>query len=133
MTDLGPVLATISVGMDSIPYLADKPDMLHEVSQGLKAQALSALDDIRRIAYNLRPPALDELGLLPAIQQFINANTHPNGLQILFEAPDQLARTASSGGSCGLSDCVGSGQQRDSTCQRTAVSCASFIRVIFLC
>lgn len=87
---LGPVLATISVGMDSIPYLADKPDKLHKISQDLKAQALSALDDIRRIAYNLRPPALDELGLLAAIQQFINANTHPNGLHILFEAPDQL-------------------------------------------
>lgn len=87
---LGPMLATISVGMDSIPHLVDKPDLLHEVSQDLKSQALSALGDIRRIAYNLRPPALDELGLRAALKQHMDATSHYSGLQLLFDAPEHL-------------------------------------------
>jgi signal transduction histidine kinase len=76
--------------MDSIQYLANKPEILRKISQDLKSQALSALNDIRRIAYNLRPPALDELGLVAALKQYVDANNHSNGLYILFEAPANL-------------------------------------------
>lgn len=67
--------------------LADKPEATREISLEVKAQAQSALDNIRRIAYDLRPPALDELGLIGALRQHINAGSHDNELTILFEAP----------------------------------------------
>ena len=31
------------------------------------------IDEVRRIAYNLRPPALDEVGLVGALRQHIAA------------------------------------------------------------
>ena len=44
-----------------------------------------AIDEIRALAYGLRPPALDELGLLGAIQVKIDAL---HGLPIDIEASD---------------------------------------------
>ncbi|MCI0713390.1 MAG: histidine kinase, partial [Chloroflexi bacterium] len=87
---LGPVLATISVGMDAISNLAENPQQTREVALEVKAQAQKALEDIRRIAYNLRPPALDELGLVAALKQHIVSINHTNGLQIYFHAPERL-------------------------------------------
>jgi signal transduction histidine kinase len=49
----------------------------------------SALADIRRIVYALRPPALDDLGLVPAIRE--QAAHYTSGdLLITVEAPENL-------------------------------------------
>jgi len=87
---LGPVLATIAVGMDAISNLAEKPEATREIAKDVKTQAQSALDDIRRIAYDLRPPALDELGLIDAIKQHINASGHDHELSILIDTPETV-------------------------------------------
>ena len=85
---LGPTLASISFKLDAIHNLADRDvgavrTMLAEV----KAQILDALADIRRIAYNLRPPALDELGLIGALEAHIASHNQMQRLQITLEAP----------------------------------------------
>ena len=36
----------------------------------LRAEASSAIEDIRRLVYGMRPPALDELGLIGALRQW---------------------------------------------------------------
>jgi len=46
------------------------------------------LADIRRIAYDLRPPALDELGLVGALKAHITSHNQVQGLQITLEAPE---------------------------------------------
>jgi signal transduction histidine kinase len=56
---------------------------------GLKTQAQSALADIRRLVYALRPPALDDLGLLGAIDETA-AQYSSNGLRVSVEAPGRL-------------------------------------------
>jgi signal transduction histidine kinase len=87
---LGPVLAAMSFGLDAVYNLADSdPTAAREVVTQLKEQAQDALSDIRRIAYNLRPPALDELGLVGALKEHI-ASHHAQDLQIVLEAPDRL-------------------------------------------
>jgi signal transduction histidine kinase len=49
----------------------------------------SALDEIRQLVYELRPPALDELGLLSALQE--QAEKYRSAkLNILVELPQQL-------------------------------------------
>jgi signal transduction histidine kinase len=55
----------------------------------LKDQTQSTLADIRRLVYQLRPPALDELGLVAALHGlFAEA---PDGLQVRVEAsPETL-------------------------------------------
>ena len=50
----------------------------------------TALADIRRIAYNLRPPALDELGLLPALKEYLDAYNISSSLHFDFDAPEHL-------------------------------------------
>jgi signal transduction histidine kinase len=43
---------------------------------------------LRRIVYELRPPALDQLGLLSALQEYAAA---VNGLQVVIHASQQLS------------------------------------------
>jgi signal transduction histidine kinase len=48
-----------------------------------------AIADIRRLVYALRPPALDELGLVAAVQLQIAHYQRPE-LLIVLDAPEQL-------------------------------------------
>src|SRR5690606_26415159 len=45
-----------------------------------------ALDGVRRFARGLRPPALDELGLVPAIESHIRMLRSAVGLEITLDA-----------------------------------------------
>src|SRR5205807_1608880 len=58
----------------------------------LTARTQAAVADIRRLVYALRPPALDELGLVPALreQAFQYSEQGDNGLHISLETPHHL-------------------------------------------
>ena len=63
----------------------------------LQAEIRSAIADIRRLVYALRPPTLDELGLVGAIRQYAAQYDLPGTpsesdgyLQVLIEAPEHL-------------------------------------------
>ncbi len=86
---LGPVLAAMSFKLDAIHNLADSDTgAVQRMAAELKAQMQEALADIRRIAYDLRPPALDELGLVGALKAHITSHNQLQGLQITLEAPE---------------------------------------------
>jgi signal transduction histidine kinase len=86
---LGPVLAAMSFKLDAVHNLADRDaSAVKKMSTELKAQMQEALADIRRIAYDLRPPALDELGLVGALKAHIASHNQIQGLQITLEAPE---------------------------------------------
>jgi signal transduction histidine kinase len=55
----------------------------------LKADAQDAVADIRRLVYGLRPPALDDLGLLGALRESA-AQHSAKGLSVFVEAPKEL-------------------------------------------
>jgi signal transduction histidine kinase len=55
----------------------------------LKEQTKTAIADIRRVVYDLRPPALDELGLVSAIREQA-AQYSGERLWITVDAPDDL-------------------------------------------
>jgi two-component system NarL family sensor kinase len=85
---LGPVLASLSFKLDAIHNLADRDvSTVRKMLAEVKAQLQDALADIRRIAYNLRPPALDELGLIGALEAHITSQNQLQRLQITLEAP----------------------------------------------
>jgi signal transduction histidine kinase len=50
--------------------LADDPSGADELLRQLKTEAQTCLADVRRLVYELRPPALDQLGLVPSLQQY---------------------------------------------------------------
>lgn len=86
---LGPVLAAMSFKLDAIHNVADRDaGTVQRMAAELKAQMQEALADIRRIAYDLRPPALDELGLVGALKAHITSHNQLQGLQITLEAPE---------------------------------------------
>lgn len=67
---LGPTLASVVLGLDAAAGLVTAdPAGAQEMLTELKREASGAVHDIRRLVYDLRPPALDELGLLGAVRQ----------------------------------------------------------------
>ncbi|MEV6495605.1 ATP-binding protein, partial [Actinoplanes sp. NPDC051633] len=57
----------------------------------LKNEALGCVGEVRRIIEDLRPPALDVLGLLPALAAFIDRlSTRDDALRVDVLAPDPL-------------------------------------------
>jgi signal transduction histidine kinase len=87
---LGPQLATMSLRLDTVSnYLNDDRESAEKLIQELKNQVQDAIQDIRRLVYGLRPPALDQLGLVPALRVYAAQNS-ANGLLICVDAPETL-------------------------------------------
>lgn len=88
---LGPALAAMSFRLDAIRNLADHdPLAVKTTASELKAQMQEALAAIRRIAYDLRPPALDELGLPGALKEHIASYSQAEDLHITLDTPERL-------------------------------------------
>jgi signal transduction histidine kinase len=67
---LGPTLAGLSLGLDvSLKTLRSEPGEAEYILAELKSRTRDAVADVRRLVYGLRPPALDELGLVLAIRE----------------------------------------------------------------
>ncbi len=65
---LGPQLASQTLTLDAIEKLIERdPENAIRLINGLKAQSQDAIASIRHLIYELRPPALDELGLVEAL------------------------------------------------------------------
>jgi signal transduction histidine kinase len=68
------------------PGLPDADAGVAELQAGIHA----AIADIRRLVYELRPPALDELGLAGALRSLAAQCSSANGLQVRVDAPEPL-------------------------------------------
>ena len=67
---LGPTLGYLTLGLDTACRLfAQDPKGAEALLRELKTQTQKAISEVRRLVYGLRPPALDDLGLIPAIRQ----------------------------------------------------------------
>jgi len=87
---LGAALASIAMQADAARSLVDEaPEESKLLLHDLTDQAQTTLADIRRLIYNLRPPALDDLGLIVAVRQ-LTLNHAQSGVQITLRAPEQL-------------------------------------------
>ncbi|MEJ2359569.1 MAG: histidine kinase, partial [Deinococcales bacterium] len=87
---LGPTLAAVSMQLDAARHLVgDDPENAVEVLGSLKVEVQDVLHEIRRLVYALRPPALDELGLVSALREHVHRSAGSR-LQARFEAPGEL-------------------------------------------
>lgn len=92
---LGPQLASQTLTLDAIEKLIDRdPETAKALLKDLKAQSKDAITDIRRLIYDLRPPALDDLGLVAALRQEWERNPAgaavPDGVTISLAVPIPL-------------------------------------------
>jgi signal transduction histidine kinase len=89
---LGAQLAGLNVQAGALRRLIPRdPDAAEEVVVELRHELRSAIADIRRLVYDLRPPALDDLGLVESLRQLAqrySAKDEP--LRVLVEVPDHL-------------------------------------------
>ena len=66
---LGPALTGIAFTADAAANLLADPERAGPLLVSLRRESRSALADVRRVVEDLRPPALDELGLVEALRQ----------------------------------------------------------------
>jgi len=87
---LGPALASLTFKVDAARnLLTQDAERTGKLLEAVREQAQEAIADIRRLVYNLRPPALDELGLLSALREQAAKYQH-QGLEIVFDTPSSL-------------------------------------------
>jgi signal transduction histidine kinase len=87
---LGPQLASQALTLDAVTRLIESdPETAKALLRDIKSQSQEAITGIRQLIYDLRPPALDDLGLVTALGEDF-ARMELNGLQIHLHAPEQL-------------------------------------------
>lgn len=87
---LGPMLGSLTLKLDVADELLERdPAAAHTLLRELKGQAKTAIGDIRRLVYALRPAALDDLGLVSALREAA-AEHAASGLAVAIEAPEPL-------------------------------------------
>jgi signal transduction histidine kinase len=78
---LGPTLASLVLKLDAARKMVrPKPADAEEMLSHLKNQTQDTVGDVRRLVYGLRPPALDDLGLVAAIRQQARGHDFVDGL-----------------------------------------------------
>lgn len=88
---LGPVLASMRLRLEACLELTQSNLSLVEHLERLHELVGQATADIRRLVYDLRPSVLDQLGLIPAVQQHIERFSRETSLKVQFTPPTNLA------------------------------------------
>jgi signal transduction histidine kinase len=87
---LGPQLASQTLVLEAVAQLMpNDPQKAQELLDLLMNQAEEATRDVRRLVYDLRPPALDDLGLVGALRQRAD-HYELGGLHFTFDVPQRL-------------------------------------------
>lgn len=79
-------LASLLLGLSLLEREADRPKNVIARAVELEALTEDMLENLHRLAMNLRPAALDHLGLVAAISQYVTTFEHQYGVAIQFEA-----------------------------------------------
>lgn len=86
---LGPALASLNIRLHTVRkrLARDRHPVAEEIGK-LAELAQANIQDIRRLIYDLRPAALDELGLAPALREYLNHCQQEHALSIHFTADE---------------------------------------------
>jgi signal transduction histidine kinase len=89
---LGAQLAGLNVQTGTLRRLIGRdPAAADELVVELRDELRGAITDIRRLVYDLRPPALDDLGLIAALHQLAERyGAEGEQLRVSVEAPEDL-------------------------------------------
>jgi signal transduction histidine kinase len=87
---LGPNLASQGLKLAAIKQLLEKdPTSAFPLIDQVMAQNKSTVAEVRRLVYDLRPPALDELGLIAAVRDHVAAMDGKSTLKIEVQEPSK--------------------------------------------
>ncbi len=88
--EIGQALTSILIRLKSLQE-ADCKTMIQRLDD-LRALTAQTIEELRRIAIDLRPSALDTLGIVPALQWYAQQCAERTGLEIVFHGPEQMER-----------------------------------------
>ena len=83
--ETGQALTSILLGLKPLEQAADDHDSREAVAS-LRELVVATLQDVRRLAVELRPTALDDFGLVPAVERLTDTFREQSGLQVELEA-----------------------------------------------
>jgi len=85
---VGPALASLNIRLRTARKLLERDH--HPVAEEIEELAELAqanIQDIRRLIHDLRPAALDELGLVPALREYVARYQEEQGLEVALALP----------------------------------------------
>ena len=89
---VGQHMAVLHLGLDGLMHRPMSAGGTREALRGLKTTATAVNTEVSRLARELRPVGLDELGLENAIRSVLEQVAGPSGLHIDLECPAGLPR-----------------------------------------
>jgi signal transduction histidine kinase len=82
--ETGQALTSILLGLKPLERAAD--EQLAKAVASVRALVVSTLQDVRRLAVELRPAALDDFGLVPAVTRLADTFREQTGMHVELEA-----------------------------------------------
>ncbi len=83
--ETGQALTSILLGLKSVEEAKTK-EAARDAAAGLRAQIVETLQGVRRLAVELRPSALDDFGLVPALERLSEAFAEQSGIAVDMQA-----------------------------------------------
>ena len=83
--ETGQALTSILLGLKPLEQTADSAEA-REALTSVRELVISTLQDVRRLAVELRPTALDDFGLVPAVERLTDTFREQSGLQVDLES-----------------------------------------------
>jgi signal transduction histidine kinase len=83
--ETGQALTSILLGLKAVEE-ADSPEEMREAASGLRELVVGTLQDVRRLAVELRPKALDDFGLVAALERLVQTFSEATGIATQLHA-----------------------------------------------
>ncbi len=88
--DTGQVLTLLLIRLKLLEAQPGADQIAPQIAE-LRGLVSSAIDQVRRLALNLRPPTIDQLGLTPSLRSLITTFTENTHIEVKLELPREPA------------------------------------------
>lgn len=89
--EIGQALTSILIRLKSLQDVTDL-DVIADRINGIRYLTSQTIEEMRRLSMDLRPAALDNLGIIPALRWYIGQSMEQNQIEIQFIAPEHMER-----------------------------------------
>jgi len=83
--ETGQALTSILLGLRGVEDAGD-PERTREAAAALRELVVATLQDVRRLAVQLRPKALDDFGLTAALERLVQSYSETTGIEVQLQA-----------------------------------------------
>jgi signal transduction histidine kinase len=89
--EIGQALTSILIHLKALQE-EDYTGVISDRLKDLRFLTAQTIEELRRLAMDLRPSALDSLGIVPALRWYVKQSAERTGLDIQFLGPDKFDR-----------------------------------------